>query len=267
MFNLIKSLPRFATRTRSIAPTQFRAFSDVYVNHRDTPNNNDSVPFDFTPENYKEIERILKKYPSNYKKSAVIPLLFLAQKQNDNFLSLSAMKKVAKVLEISDMNVYEVASFYTMFNREKVGKFHLQVCATTPCMLCGAYDIIKAIEDHVGCKLGHTSDDGLFTIQEVECLGACANAPMLQINGEYVYEDLTPENVVKLLDQLKNGEKVQLGPQTHRNACEGPEGRTTLINFNSEQTFDRDFGKAKEDYEAAKEAAKKAAAAQAAQKK
>lgn len=263
MLSLFKALPRFASKTRSLNLKRFAAFSDVYVNHRDTPENNDSVPFDFTQENYTEIQRILSKYPSNYKRSAVIPLLFLAQKQNDNFLSLSAMKKVAKVLEIPDMDVYEVASFYTMFNREKVGKFHLQICATTPCMLCGAYDIVAAIEKHVGCKLGHTSPDGLFTLQEVECLGACANAPMLQINGEWVYEDLTPENVVVLLDKLKNGEEVRKGPQTHRNHCEGPQGRTTLEkSFNAERLFDRDFDQAKKDYEAAKQAAKQAAAQQ-----
>lgn len=173
------------------------------------------------------------------------------------------MKKVAKVLEVPDMDIYEVASFYTMFNREKVGKFHLQICATTPCMLCGAYDIVAAIEKHVGCKLGHTSPDGLFTLQEVECLGACANAPMLQINGEWVYEDLTPENVVVLLDKLKNGEEVRKGPQTNRNHCEGPQGRTSLDKaFNAEKIFDRDFDQAKKDYEAAKAAAKAAAAAQ-----
>jgi len=259
MFSLLKTLPRLGFRTKSLPFKKVRAFSDVYVNHRDTPDNNDSVPFDFTQENYKEIERIVAKYPSNYKKSAVIPLLHIAQKQNDNFLSLSAMKKVAKILGIAEMDVYEVASFYTMFNRTKVGKFHLQICATTPCMLCGAYDVIKAIEKHVGCKLGETSADGLFTLQEVECLGACANAPMLQVNGEWVYEDLTPENVIGLLDKLKNGEEVRKGPLTHRNHCEGPLGRTTLINFNPEGVVDRDFAKTKEEYEAAKLAAKQAA--------
>jgi len=263
MFSLFKTLPRLGFRTKSLPFKRVRAFSDVYVNHRDTPDNNDSVPFDFTADNYKEIDRILAKYPKNYKKSAVIPLLHLAQKQNDNFLPISAMKKIAKVLGIAEMDVYEVASFYTMFNRTKVGKYHLQICATTPCMLCGAYDVIKAIENHVGCKLGETSPDGFFTLQEVECLGACANAPMLQVNGEWVYEDLTPENVIGLLEKLKNGEEVRKGPVTNRNHCEGPLGRTSLINFNQEQKYDRDFDKAKEEYEAAKLAAKQAAQNQA----
>lgn len=114
-----------------------------------------------------------------------------------------------------------------MFNREKVGKFHLQICGTTPCMLRGAEGIIKACEKHLGIQKNHTTADGLFTIQEVECLGACVNAPMIQINGEWVYEDLTPENTAQLLDNLKAG-KEKRGPQIDRNLSEGPSGRTTL---------------------------------------
>jgi NADH dehydrogenase (ubiquinone) flavoprotein 2 len=113
-------------------------FSAGYFSHRPSQTNNDSTPFDFTPENYKVVETLLTKYPSNWKRSAIIPLLTLAQKQNDNFLSLSAMRKVAKITEVNEMDVYEVASFYTMFNREKVGKYHLQVCGTTPCQLRGS---------------------------------------------------------------------------------------------------------------------------------
>lgn len=122
-----------------------------------------------------------------------------------------------------------------MFNRERVGKFHLQICGTTPCMLRGAEAIISACEKHTNTKKGHTSEDGLFTIQEVECLGACVNAPMMQINGEWVYEDLTPENTVQLLEDLKSG-KAKKGPQIDRNMSEGPSGRTTLkvrLRFNS----------------------------------
>ena len=147
-----------------------RAFSKVFVNHRETKQNTDSVPFEFTDENYVEIEKILAKYPSNYKKSGAIPLLFLAQKQNDNFLTLSAMRKVAQILEVPDMDVFEVASFYTMFNREKVGKYHLQFCGTTPCMLRGIREVIASAEKHLDTKLGHTTRDGLFTLQEVYTL-------------------------------------------------------------------------------------------------
>ena len=113
-----------------------RHFS-VFVNHRNTDDNLEETPFEFTKENYEAINQIIAKYPSNYKHSAVIPLLFVAQKQNDNFLTLSAMNKIAKILDMAPMQVYEVASFYTMFNRTKVGKYHLQVCGTTPCMLRG----------------------------------------------------------------------------------------------------------------------------------
>jgi NADH dehydrogenase (ubiquinone) flavoprotein 2 len=173
------------------------------------------------------VEKILAKFPSNWKRSAIIPLLHLAQKQSDNFLSLSAMRKVAKITEVNEMDVYEVASFYTMFNRERVGKFHLQICGTTPCQLRGSEAIIAACEKHLGIRSGETTKDHLFTIQEVECLGACANAPMLQVNGEWVYEDLTPENTVELLENLKGG-KEKRGPQINRNDCEGPQGRTSL---------------------------------------
>jgi NADH:ubiquinone oxidoreductase subunit E len=109
----------------------------AFVNHRNTEDNNEDTPFEFTEENYKEVQNIIAKYPSNYKESACIPLLFVAQKQNNNFLTLSAMNKIAKILDMKPMQVYEVASFYTMFNRTKVGKYHLQVCGTTPCMLRG----------------------------------------------------------------------------------------------------------------------------------
>ena len=110
------------------------------------------------------------------------------------------------------MDVYEVASFYTMFNRTKVGKFHLQICGTTPCMVRGADKIISRLENHLGIKLGETTKDGLFTMTEVECLGACVNAPMLQVNNEWVYEDLDEENVIKLVDDFKNGKEVKKGP-------------------------------------------------------
>ncbi|CAK72238.1 unnamed protein product (macronuclear) [Paramecium tetraurelia] len=247
-------------------------FSSVFVAHRNRDDNSDSVPFDFTDENYKKIEGILSKFPSNEKKSGTIPLLMLAQKQNNNFLSLSAMKKIAKILEIPEMDVFETASFYSMFNRERVGKFHLQVCGTTPCQLCGSKDIIKAIEQQLNIKNGETSADGLFTLQEVECLGACANAPMMQVNNEWVYEDLTPENTLKLLEDLKNGTDKK-GPQNGRKNAEGPQGRTTLQNIANQQDikYDRNFEAAKKEWLDQKEkerleAEKKKQAAQQAKK-
>ena len=138
----------------------------------------------------------------------VLPLLDLGQRQH-GYTSISVMNEVARILEIPPMRVYEVATFYTMYNRDPVGKFHLQVCTTTPCMLggCGSDAIMKAIEEHLGIHPGQTTEDGLFTFIEVECLGACVNAPMVQINDDY-YEDLTPESVVTLLKALRDSAKI-----------------------------------------------------------
>ncbi|KAJ1528232.1 ndufv2NADH dehydrogenase flavoprotein subunit 2, partial [Cladochytrium tenue] len=153
--------------------------------HRDTPENNPSIPFEFTPENQKRANEIIAKYPPQYKKAATIPLLDLAQRQNKGFTSISTMNHVAKLLEVPPMRVYEVATFYTMFNREPVGKYFLQVCTTTPCQLCGSTGIVETIEKHLGIKVGETTPDKLFTLVEVECAGACSNAPVLAVNDDY----------------------------------------------------------------------------------
>lgn len=237
---------------RMIKPSSFAKITSCrsakLVTHRDTEENNDDTYFEFTPENYKVINSLLKRYPDNYKRSAVLYLLHLAQKQNDNFLTLAAMNKIAKILEMPNLNVYEVASFYSMFNREKVGKIQLQICGTTPCLLCGARDIMKACEDHLGAKMGETTKDGMFTLEEVECLGACANAPMMQVNNEKVYEDLTPEIMPALLDKFRKDEEVKPGPQTKgRKNAEGPLGRTTLKDL-TRNKIDRDFNKAVSDW-------------------
>jgi NADH dehydrogenase (ubiquinone) flavoprotein 2 len=166
-----------------------------------------------------------------------MPILDLGQRQH-GFTSISVMNEVARLLEMPPMRVYEVASFYTMYNRTPVGKFHVQACTTTPCQLggCGSDVIVKAIKDHLGIKQGETTSDGLFTFIEVECLGACVNAPMIQINDDY-YEDLTPETVVELLKALKasanatgQASKVPAsGPLTGRHTCENSEGQTNLL--------------------------------------
>ena len=143
------------------------------------------MPFDFTLENYKIVNTILAKYPKNYAQSAIIPLLDLAQRQCGNFLPVAAMDKVAQVCGVPPVAVYEVASFYTMFNRERVGKYFIQLCGTTPCMVNGAEEIKQTICKHLGIEDGGTTADGLFTLKEVECLGACANAPMVQINDDF----------------------------------------------------------------------------------
>ncbi len=137
-----------------------------------------------------------------------MPLLDLGQRQH-GFTSISVMNEVARMLEMPAMRVYEVATFYTMYNRQPVGQFHLQVCTTSPCMLGGVGSdvIVKAMEDYLGIHPGQTTEDGLFTLVEVECLGACVNAPMVQINDDY-YEDLTPESTVTLLKALRDGARI-----------------------------------------------------------
>lgn len=187
---MLQTTLKYMQRNSRVATRSFSAFP----NHRDTLDNMESSPFEFSKESWDAIQVLMNKYPDNYKSSAVIPALFVVQKQNDNFLTLSAMNKVAKTLEMTPMQVYEVAAFYTMFNRTKVGKYHLQVCGTTPCMIRGAGEVIRAIKDFAGIGEGETSEDGLFTMNEVECLGACVNAPMIQVNNEYFYEDLNYEN-------------------------------------------------------------------------
>ena len=202
--------------------------------HVDRPDNKVETPFDFTPENHIRAEHILGKYPANYRASGIIPLLDLAQRQHGGWLPVAAMDKVASLVGVAPMRVYEVATFYTMFNREPVGKYFIQLCGTTPCMVCGSEAIKKAIEDHLGIQEGETTKDGLFTLREVECLGACANAPMVQMNDDY-YECLTPKSVVELLEACKRGEKHEMGrwgslPMNGQVSCEGPRGKTSLGN-------------------------------------
>lgn len=196
--------------------------------HRDSSANNDSTPFDFSNENYAALEKILEKYPMNYKQSAVIPLLDLAQRQCGGWLPLAAMNKVAKILEIPPMRVYEVATFYTMFYRNPIGKWNVQVCTTTPCMLRGANSILDACREATGAPCGGDSSDGLFHLMEVECLGACANAPMVQINDDY-YEDLTPESAKAVIKSFRDGKPLAKGPQNGRKNSMGQGGKTTLL--------------------------------------
>jgi len=221
------SLRQTFVRSYRTAPTAHGAMS--LSSHRDTPENNESTPFDFTDENYELIKKIVSKYPPQYAKSGIIPVLDIAQRQHGGWLPISAMNKTAKVLGVSNMAVYEVASFYTMFIREPVGKYLLQMCTTTPCELCGSTEVVKAIEDHLGIKTGQTTADGLFTLIEVECLGACVNAPMMQLGDDY-YEDLTAGSMIAILEQLKRGDIPKPGPQRpDRRVCEPVGGKTSLF--------------------------------------
>jgi NADH dehydrogenase (ubiquinone) flavoprotein 2 len=221
--------------------------SHAIVQHRETAVNKADAPWDFTPENYEKIKEILKKYPSNYKQSAVMPLLQIAQDQNDNWVPIAAMNKVAQLLDLPPIRVYEVATFYSQYNREPVGRYHIQLCGTTPCMLCGAEKIRSTIEKHLKIHAGETTEDKMFTLSEVECLGACVNAPMIQINNKEFYENLTPESTIKLLEDLRSGRKVHVGPQNGQKDCEGPQGQTSLKEPDKldPQAAFRDLGKLK----------------------
>lgn len=183
--------------------------------------------FAFKPETEPTIAFWLGKYPEDKKRSAVIPLLWLAQKDNAGWLSEPAMREVADRLEMPYIRVYEVATFYTMFRLQPVGKNHVQLCGTTPCMLRGANDLKEVCNKVIGKPMSVT-DDGRLSWEEVECLGACANAPMVQIN-DYYYEDLTPESFAEILGKLQNGAEVKPGPFVDRvnSAPEG--GATTLL--------------------------------------
>ena len=182
--------------------------------------------FDFTPENKAWLDKQTAKYPDGRQASAVVPALWQAQKQNNYWLPQKAIEKVAEILGMPKIRVLEVATFYTMFNLEPVGKYYIQLCGTTPCMLCGSDDLIKVLERRVGPQRKVTAD-GLFSWLEVECLGACCNAPMVQINDDF-FEDLTPQNFEKLLDDLAAGRTVKIGSQTGRVSSE-PAGKLTSL--------------------------------------
>ena len=190
----------------------------------------DSEGFAFTPENRAQAERIVARYPEGRQMSAVLALLDIAQRQNDGWLSHAAIEHVAEVLEMAPIRVREVVSFYTMFYTEPVGKHLVQVCRTTPCWLRGSDGITKTCLDKLGIKLGQTTEDGTFTVIEVECLGACANAPMVQINDDY-FEDLTPEDMAEILEALKAGKTVTPGPQNGRQGSAPEGGPQTLRNI------------------------------------
>jgi len=192
--------------------------------HRDTAQSNEEIAFEWTPENLKRIQAIKNQYPIGHENSAsIMPVLDLAQRQYGGWLPLSVMNHVAETLDVPAIRIYEVATFYTMYKRVPVGKFHIQLCGTTPCMLggCGAKAIIKAIQEEIG--IGFHNDEltacKTFSYEEVECLGACVNAPMIQINDDY-YEDLTPEDTVNILRELKEVGFSRKGPRNGRVSSE-----------------------------------------------
>lgn len=246
--------------TRALHATRQVLSLEQDFKHRDTKWNNEKTPFDFTPENYKEIQKVLRKFPTNRKRSGILPLLHIAQIQNRGWIPLAAMNKIASIVDVHPMRVYEVATFYSMFNRDPVGKFHIQVCVTTPCMVCGSDDLVAAIEKHLDIHMGETTKDGMFTLGEMECMGACVNAPMIVVSDYRnpdkftynYYEDLTVERTVEILDMLRRGEQPPVGSQTGRKNCMGIQGKTSLFE-EPQAPHCRDLNKIRQDLEKKKE--------------
>jgi NADH-quinone oxidoreductase subunit E len=197
------------------------------------PAHKEPESFAFDAESEAKIATILKRYPEGKQASAVIPLLYVAQRQMGRLTQSAwvprvAMDVIAARLSMPPIRVYEVATFYFMFNMKPIGRHHLQLCGTTPCMLRGSDDVLRACKDAGGLKgVGDTSADGLFTLTEVECLGACVNAPILQIDDDY-YEDLDYESTVKLLEAFKRGERPKPGSAIGRQAS-APAGEQTVL--------------------------------------
>ena len=192
---------------------------------KDQPEN-----FEFNSSSLEAANSIIAQYPEGKQQSAVMALLYIAQKQNNNWIPLAAMKYIAKLLEMPYIKVYEVATFYSMYNLSPVGKFFVQVCTTTPCMIRGANKLVEACKEKISINESELSDDKSCSWTEVECLGACVNAPMMQINEDY-YEDLNAEKTEKIINQIKNGEKIVPGSYRGRKNSEPENNRKTLLNI------------------------------------
>ncbi|MBN2751891.1 MAG: NADH-quinone oxidoreductase subunit NuoE [Rhodospirillaceae bacterium] len=184
--------------------------------------------FAFSPENQAEVAAIVAKYPQGRQRSAVMPLLDMAQRQSSGWLPRAAMDHVAELLGMPPVRVYEVATFYTMYNLKPVGRLHVQICTNVPCWLRGAPEIVRAAQDVLGVAFGQTTEDGAATLTEVECLGACANAPVMQVNDD-LYEDLTYDTAKAVLEALLKGETPPIaGSQAGRRGACPCHGATTL---------------------------------------
>ena len=191
--------------------------------------------FAFSMANNAEIKRIIAKYPKGRQASAVMPLLDLAQRQHENWIPMKAIELIATKLDMAEIRVLEVATFYTMFNLKPVGKYFLQACTTTPCWLRGSDEVMRAIKDRYQISSGQTSACGRFSLLEVECLGACVNAPILQVNDDF-YEDLDYQTTSDLLDSLESGAPLPVGSVLGRSGSEATEGATTLTSIKSKKT-------------------------------
>ena len=194
-----------------------------------TPSNSFEQPatFDFSLENEEKIKAIIAKYPEGRQQSAVMPLLDLAQRQSGGWVSRAAMVHIAERLGMAEIRVFEVASFYTMYNLAPIGRHHVQICTNLPCWLRGSDEIANTCKNKLGIGMGETTEDGNFTLSEAECLGACVNAPMIQIGDDY-YEDLDASSTAAILDAFAAGETPKPGPQNGRKGCEPAGGLTSL---------------------------------------
>jgi len=194
------------------------------------PAKNQPESFEFSPSSLQAANQIISNYPKDKQQSAVMALLYIAQKQNDNWIPLAAMKYIGKFLDMPYIKVYEVATFYSMYNLAPVGKHFVQVCTTTPCMIRGAYKLVEACKEKISENETELSSDKSCSWMEVECLGACVNAPMMQINDDY-YEDLDKEKTLKILDKILNGETPKSGSYRGRTNNEPENNRKTLMDL------------------------------------
>ena len=183
--------------------------------------------FGFSAENLLEAKEIIKKYPEGKQQSAVMALLYLVQKQNNNWVPLAAMKYIAKILEMPYIKVYEVATFYSMYNLSPVGNYFIQICTTTPCMISGAYKLVEACKEKISNNERELSKNKSCSWMEVECLGACVNGPMMQINDDY-FEDLNREKTIKIIEQILKDEKPKPGSYRGRTNSAPANNRKTL---------------------------------------
>ena len=188
----------------------FKKIADIKIQPKD---------FKFTKENQDIAKNIIKMYPKKYVESSIMPLLSLAQGQNKGWLPTKAIDFISKLIDVSEIKVLEIATFYSMYNLSPVGKYHLEVCTTSPCMLRGSDEILKSLKNELGIDIGEISQDKKFSINKVECLGACVNAPVLKINENY-FEDLNLKSTKELINKIQNNQKIKSGPQSNRKGSE-----------------------------------------------
>ena len=194
--------------------TKFRKIADESIQ---------PAEFRFSKSNYDKAISIKRNYPINYPESSIMPLLMIAQEQNNGWVPKKAIEYVAKFLKVPEIKVLEIATFYTMYNLSPIGEFHIEVCTTTPCMLRGSDDIVKMCKKNIGIDVGEISEDKKFSLNRVECLGACVNAPVVKINENY-FEDLDEESFQKLIENFRKGKKYKIGSQIKRKGSEPVKG-------------------------------------------